>query len=225
MKFCVVSFYDKRSVEKEIKKRFRLDKRKPDFVFTYGGDGTILFSEQLYPGVPKIPIRKSWICSKCVHYSANYIGKILDRLEKKQYKIKEQEKIEAIFNGRKLVALNDIQVHNANPAKALRFTLIMGSKKYNFIGDGVVASTPYGSTAYYNALGYKPFSKGIRIGLNNTHPRRGFFVLDTKTTAVKVTRETALLIADNNEKMTEMKLGDKVLMRKSKSRARFVEIK
>ena len=39
----------------------RYRESRPDFVIAYGGDGTLLWSERLYPGVPKLPVKDSRI--------------------------------------------------------------------------------------------------------------------------------------------------------------------
>ncbi len=87
-------------------------------------------------------------------------------------------------------------------------------------GDGLVAATPYGSTAYYRSIGYAPFKSGIRIGFNNAWPRLPSAEIG-KAALVRVVREEAWLIADNFFK-TGMKRGDKVVIRPSKKIARFV---
>ncbi len=189
---------------------------------TYGGDGTILRAEHLFPGVPKIPIKRSHTCNMCIDGldSIDFIRKSL--LEKK-YSIKEFEKVEAVFGRKKLVALNDIQVHNKDPRKALRFSMESGNMVFeNLIGDGLVFSTAYGSTGYYSALGNRKFEEGAMIGFNNVHNSGQKSIELVSEAKVKILRETCLLIADNQGGMLEVKPGKEIVVRKSKEKARFV---
>ena len=226
MKICVFSPYDKEVLEKRIlKEGIKLDCKKPDFVITYGGDGTILLSEYEYPGVPKIPIRKSSVCSMCVADGLDSVGLLLEKLKTGKYKIVGKEKVEGkvVGTNKRLVGLNEIQIHNKNPRKAVRFKLQIGKKKLDeeIIGDGLIAATAFGSTAYYRALGYDPFNFGIRVGFNNVHPKRNA-VRVTGSVIVEITREDAILLADNQKKVINLKAGDKVEIRQSEYAAQLV---
>lgn len=222
-KIWVESIYNKSAILRKIKKAsFVISKKRPDFVLTYGGDGHILQAEWKYPGVPKIPIMKSMICVKCDYYHVSDLDTALKNLKQKAFSLVKVEKVEAIFKGKRITALNEIQVRNKDPRHALRFLLKINGETKSVIADGLVVSTPYGSAAYYKSLGYKPFSSGLRIGLNNPVTMRRYFVVDKKA-IVKILREKAQLIADNQKKIYELKEGESVLIRKSKQNARFVK--
>ncbi|MBI2578843.1 MAG: NAD(+)/NADH kinase [Candidatus Aenigmarchaeota archaeon] len=221
-KIWVESVHNKSAIAEKIRKAgFRIDRKNPDFVLTYGGDGAILAAEWKYPGVPKIPVRKSMICSKCDYYDVADLGTVLRKLKKGSFRISATPKVEAIFRKKSVIGLNEVQVRNKDPRRALRFLLNVDGKSMQFIADGIVAATPYGSTAYYKSLGYEPFGSGIRIGLNNPAGLRRYFVVK-KTAKIRISRERALLAADNQSRIHGLKEGDTVLVRESKQRARFV---
>ncbi len=201
----------------------KVDKRRPDFVITYGGDGTILKAEHRYPGIPKIPIRKSRVCSMCISYGSDNIRDILNRLKTGKYKLKKTNKVEAVFKSKTIVGLNEVQIHNKDPRKAVRFDLAIQGKKFpEVVGDGVVFATSYGSTAYYRSLGLSSFKTGIKIGFNNVYPRKKPITLNG-VAEVKILREKALLIADN-EISLELKPGDVVKIKKSDQQAVFIDL-
>ena len=225
MKFFVYSYLKKDFISKEIKNHgFKIDKEKPDFVFVYGGDGIILEAERKYPGVLKIPIRAHPSKHLEKFYTPKQLKKILKSIKTGKYRIKKFEKVECNFKGQKLTGLNEIQIHNTKPYKALRFSLnIDGKTIQDLTGDGVIISTPYGSTAYYSVAGGKPFSKGIMLGFNNVIQRKKP-VRIKKYAKLRVIRETGWIISDNNPKMLKIKPNEQILIKKSKDTARFVII-
>ncbi len=223
MKIWVESHFRTGKIVNALKKAgIVVSSSNPDFVITYGGDGTILDATRKFTA-PIVPIRKSFICSRCMHYSHDTIQYIIKKLLYGKYKLRYFEKIEAVCRNRKLIGLNEVQVHNTDPRIAIRFSVKCGSVHYKeIIGDGIAASTAYGSTAYYNALGYKPFLHGCRLGFNNTKPRHAPLALKTKC-IVKLLRGPAALFADNNPFSIKVKAGDSVVIRKSREQGRFVE--
>lgn len=222
MQAAVYSPYGKQKIFGELKRHgFSISGKNPGFVFVYGGDGSILKAEHLYPGIPKVPMRKSIICSKCRHYGLSNLGRLASAINAGKFRVKEETKIEAVIGGKRITALNEIQVRNADPRKALRFSLQAGKTRKEIIGDGFVAATPYGSTGYYRSMGYKPFKSGIRIGFNNVWPNMK--PVKTGTCTVKIIRESAVLAADNFF-VRKLSKGDTVAIRKSRNKARFVVV-
>ncbi|MHA1852450.1 MAG: hypothetical protein ACTSUF_02960 [Candidatus Heimdallarchaeaceae archaeon] len=229
MKMWLETFLDSGRIVKIIKDAgFSLTKTKPDFIIVYGGDGTILRAENKYPSIPKIPImyRNSTRREKAYKfYTIKDLNRILKKIKSKSYRIKKFRKIEALYKNKKIIALNEIQIRNKDPRTALRFSLEVGNKKLkNIIGDGIVASTSFGSFAYYRALGNKPFKKGFKIGFNNVFPRRKPIKINENSPAiVTVERENGILTADNSD-IVEINTGESVTIKPSKSFAKFVVI-
>ena len=224
MKFAVVG-KDTKEIESELLGiGFVKDQKKPDVVFSAGGDGTILYSEHKYPSVPKVSIRKSRICKKCV-FDKGDLKKIIDALKKKNYAVKEYVKLEADISGKTLYALNEIQVHNASPAKAIRFSVSVDKKliEKEVIGDGIVVSTPYGSGAYYYSIGGKAFEKGIGIGFNNPHARiKNLVVPEESVVEIKILRGHAIAMYDNSDNTVALQENKVIRIKKCRNPARFV---
>jgi len=203
---------------------FRLDEKEPEMVITYGGDGSILHAETKYPGIPKLPIRESRISARCETYSLDQLPKILHKLGEGRFKTYELAKVEAYFKGRSLIGLNEVQIHAKVPTHSIRFSFEMNKHKVGeVIGDGIIAATPLGSTAYFRSAGGKPFRKGIKLLFNNTWPRHKPADL-VSVAVIRILRNRAWLAADNNEDMIELKPEDSVEIRKCESRAIFVKI-
>lgn len=227
MKAAIVSRFDTSNIKNILKKNgFEITEENPDFVISYGGDGTILYSERLFPSVPKLAIKTTVICRKC-DYTENGLESVLKKIQKKKYKIEEHMKLDAVHNKNRLIALNEIQIRNKLPIRAMRFSISFNNRNIgNIVADGVIVSTPFGSTAYYKAAGGKPFEKGIGICINNPSIdiEKNFIIPEDKEVKIKVNRDTAYLATDNDERMIELNEGDEILIRKSKEKSRFIVI-
>ena len=169
---------------------------KPDIVLSIGGDGTFLVAERKYPEIPKILIKYNSICRKCAAFDIDHI---LKSLKDGNYKINEIKKLEASCKNKKLQAVNDIIIRNKKQYAALRFSLRVDGKDIgNFIGDGIVAATSFGSTAYFHSITRKNFDKGFAIALNNPTEKHEAISFKEKV-EMKIIREKATISADNNE--------------------------
>ena len=226
-KVLVVSLHDTSEIEAVLAAEgFKVVDGNPDFIVCFGGDGTVLFSERTYPEVPKLIIKTSRACRKC-DYTADDLKDVLSNIKKGNYCLHKKMKLDAEAKGKKLVGLNDIQVHLKLPIYAVRFSLSVNGKEYEeLIGDGVVVSTAFGSTAYYKATGGKSFKKGIGISFNNLHNMKleSFVVQEDSVVKLTVTRGPAWLLADNNEDFIELGAGDTAVIRKSGSAANFIYV-
>lgn len=228
MKVLIHSLMDTRQIKKILEKySFEIVKKNPDFILCYGGDGTVLHAERTYPGIPKLSVKKSTLCRKC-DFTFEQLDRILREIKKGNYTIEKEMKLETKFKNKKLVALNEIQIHAKSPIHALRFSFIVDGREFkNLVGDGIIIATPFGSTAYYKSTGGEPFEDGIGISFNNLHNQKiGSFVVPSNSVVkIKIDRERAWIIADNYEKFIEMKEGDRITIRKSKEIARFIDKK
>jgi len=209
-----------------VKHGFTIVNKNPDFILVYGGDGSVLFAERLYPSIPKLLIKSTEICRQC-DYTLENLRTILSKIKSEKFKIKEEMKLEAKFKNKKLITLNEVQMHTKLPIRAVRFSLYTDGKKFeNLIGDGVIIATPFGSSAYYSSIGGKPFKKDIGICFNNLHNKkiRSFTVPDNSRIKIKIERDNAWLAVDNYEKLLNLRPKDVITIKKSKELAKFITI-
>ena len=226
-KVLVVSRHDTSQIKDVLTAEgFKVVDGNPDFILCYGGDGTVLFSEMTYPTVPKLIIKTSPACRKC-DYSLDTLKTVLSAVREGNYCLHKKIKLETEAKGRKLVGLNEIQIHPKLPTQAVRFSLSVDGEEFeDLIGDGVIVATPFGSTGYYKATGGKRFSDGIGISFNNLHNSNAesFVVPEDSTVKLTVSRGPAWLLADNNERLIELRAGDSVTIKKSGSTANFIYV-
>ncbi|MBI2010806.1 MAG: NAD(+)/NADH kinase [Candidatus Colwellbacteria bacterium] len=197
---------------------------KPEFVISYGGDGTLVRSEHLFPGLTKIVLKNSAVCKKC---SLLPNDEVLRRVARGEYKTEELFKLEAGFGDKKLVALNDIIVHNVDPRHAIRYELLVNDRSVagEVIGDGVVVATPFGSTAYYRSITDSFFEVGIGVAFNNsTEPSDHLVLKEDSLIKVKIARGPAVVYADNWEDEIRLKTGDEVAIQKAAETAKIVTV-
>ena len=156
------------------------DPTKPKLDICYGGDGTLLLAERKDPGVPKVGIRNSQICATCRNETRDTILKLI---AEKKYTVIKHRKITAIHKKRKITALNDIIIGHFHINTAIRFKVYIDGIQYGgeFLGDGIVAATPVGSTAYYQAITRSNFQEGIGLAFNNSVNAIGHIIVNNDT--------------------------------------------
>lgn len=200
---------------------FEIVTLNPDVIISYGGDGTLLASERQYPGIPKLPVRDSLVCIKCPKHEE---GLLLKKLLEGKLELKEYKKLETTILYQTLYALNDFVVRNLNPIHAIRFYTSHTEKKL-IIGDGIVVSTPFGSTGYFKSITQKTFNKGFAVALNNTTEHfKPVFLKEGEVINFKLARGKATLSFDNNPDVFNIDEGSELQFKLSDKVAKIYEL-
>ncbi|MFA5019955.1 MAG: hypothetical protein WC533_02550 [Candidatus Pacearchaeota archaeon] len=215
-KICIVGKdmeNSKKLKEHLLKLGFEYSEENPSLVIAYGGDGTLLIAERQFPGVLKILVKDSNTSSKACNL---HIEDIIKKYLAHDYEIEIINKLKAIANlsskTRELTGMNDIVIRNTLPTEAVRFESFINNKLIGeFIGDGVVIATPYGSTAYFHSITRKNICNGIGIAFNNITAEKPLLNLENKERIkFKILRGPAVLVADNNRDFINLEKGDEV---------------
>lgn len=231
MKFAIVSLNNILKINKILNRLdLKIDNDNPDFVITYGGDGTILYAERKFPNIPKVTVRGSEGGLRCL-YTESELENVLLKIKDNKYQLKDELKLETEFEGKKYFSLNEVQIHNSSPIKAVRFSVCIDNSLVfnNIVGDGVIIATPFGSTAYYMSVGGERFNKGIGVAFNNQYKvkyakYRPVIISEDSKIHIKILRDDGLLVFDNNEIMIKVKGGDNIIIKAAKDVAKFVII-
>ncbi len=209
------------NVKKE--KNLVLVKKNPDIVVAFGGEGTFLYSEMKYPGIPKLLVYHSSKCKNCKNH--NY-KKIIKSLIAKKFKAVSFLKIQASVNNKTLIGLNEVNIHYQPPC-ALRFDVYINNKPVarECVGDGLLVSTPYGSSGYFYSITRKTFNKGLGTAFNNTVKIvKEKVVPENSIIKVKIVRGPGTLCADSNKKIIHLKTGDVIRIQKHAHTAKILQI-
>lgn len=208
-KFYIVGINNEEIKNEFINLGFVLDKDGPDFVISFGGDGTLLKSEFEYPGVPKLFLKNTNV-GKLAQNKKNQ--EIIDGFVKGHYFTKEYKKLKITLNNKQsLIAANEINIHNANPRSAIRFKIKVDDDylHHELIGDGVIIANALGSTGYYKSITDSYFEVGIGVAFNNSTEAADHVVLDSRRKIkIEITRGPAEVFADNQEEFFDVKEGD-----------------
>jgi hypothetical protein len=227
MKLAVVS-RDPNRLKKHLStvRKYRANlSRDPEVVVAIGGDGTFLAAERLFPTIPKLPVRDESICNKC---DWDNVDEGIKRLLAGKYSIKSFEKLAGKVGRRRFEAVNDIVIRNVHPIHAIRFKLWVNGKQVGgeFIGDGIVVSTVFGSEGYFRSITRKHFEKGIGIAFNNTVKEQKPLMLDSRAKVVlELTRGLAHVAADNDHNFMFLHEGEKIVLQRSTHLAHIVRLR
>ena len=187
----------------------------PEVVISCGGDGTLLRSEQRFPGIPKLPIKRS---DTCVFCDAHRPEVLLAKLSRGQLRGERLMKLEATVGERSVTALNEIGVLHKLPYQALRFRWSCNEQKFGetIIGDGVIIATPFGSSGYFASIGGKEFAEGSGVAFSNpTIGQPPQHLSQDSVVTIEVVRGPGVLTNDNNQNMTSLSEKDTVVVKRS----------
>ncbi|MFR5264070.1 NAD(+)/NADH kinase [Clostridium sp.] len=130
-----------------------------DLVIVLGGDGTILGVARNFSRYIKCPILGVNIGNLGFISSVEFkdLELALKDIKAKNYKIEKRMMIETSINGKKFIdnkALNDVVIARGTLSRMIYYTVLIDGEEYSsFKGDGVIISTPIGSTAYSLSAG------------------------------------------------------------------------
>ena len=225
MKVAVISLKPKKERERIIRKLMKAGAKivntKPEIVVCVGGDGSLLYAEQVFPRIPKVLYKVSEIANKATRNKGNEFFK---KLFERKYAIHLVDKLEV--RGKKMQGINDVIIRNIVQQEALRFVVTMGKKKTEkLIGDGCVIATPFGSSGYFYSITRTTFKKGIAVAFNNIHNQRiNPKFIDNEPIKVTILRGKARVSIDNNKKTFILKENQSIIVRKSKEKAKIIDL-
>ena len=202
-----------------------------DFAVVFGGDGTLLgASRVLAPkGIPMFGINTGHLGFLSEGRSGNIL-EMVEKILKNEYRIEERAMLCGyILNSSSLnneigpmLALNDIVISRGTSYTMVNMTLTVDDRPVaDYVADGLIISTPTGSTAYALSAGgavMDPEIKGIEIVPICAHSltNRPHIVSDNKILTIAFNRphEGTILQIDGQE---TFQIKDKTKIRISRA--------
>lgn len=129
--------------------------KESDFLISVGGDGTLLgvARKAFKYDIPIIGINLGTL-GFLTDLNLDDLDEFIEDLQSNKYKINARMMIEASINDKSFIAFNDIVISRKNISSMLQIKAKINNKAFNtYFGDGVIVSTPSGSTAYNLSVG------------------------------------------------------------------------
>ncbi len=201
---------------------------KTGLVISLGGDGTILKTARdvCSKNIPVLGINIGQMGFLTEADISGWIGQ-LDRVLAGRANIEERLMLEAGITGgkagkKKHLALNDVVVKNGRTARVIKLTLEI-NKKYvaDYVADGLIVSSPTGSTAYSLAAGGPIVSPDLPVIVitpicPHTLTFRPLVVSSEDEILIRINSDNdEVSMSMDGQERVPLALGDKVKIRKS----------
>lgn len=212
-----------------------------DCVIVLGGDGTLLMAARNLVGldIPFIGIN----CGNLGFLSEvepDAIVDTLDRLIADKYKVESRMMLTGTLlrNGQTIasnIALNDIVINRLGPLRVIDFNVYVNGLKLNeYKADGMIVSTPTGSTAYSMSAGgpiVKPSANLILLTPICPHTLNTRSIILDYTDVIEIEvlnkrgyrNDTRSVYFDGDSELI-LENGDKILIKKSEIYTKIIKL-
>jgi len=202
-----------------------------DAMISFGGDGTILGAARVLinTNIPIMGVNVGKLGFLAEYPVESMDSSIKDLLEG-NFRIVDRTMLETTIDGEKIFALNDFVIEKKDTSSMITCdSFANGSFIGSFRADGIVVTTPTGSTAYSLSCGgpiIAPSAEVLCITPISPHSLtiRPIVVPDNNEIEMKVISRTgdALFVADGQEQRA-LKTGDRIKITKSEARVRLIK--
>ena len=133
----------------------KMDASNCQFIVALGGDGTILRANRLAVrcGIPLLGVnvgREGFL----TEIEMTEIEMAAQRMKNDDYEIENRKMLSINLGSHNYLALNDIALNRGNYARLIDIRATVGNQVVgDYIGDGLIVSTPTGSTGYSLSAG------------------------------------------------------------------------
>jgi len=209
-----------------------------DCAIVVGGDGTLIRAAGVlvFEGIPILGVNLGTL-GYLTEVEVQHIEMAIDQLLDGDYMIEDRMMLYGNMQGEKReIALNDIVVSRSGSLRILCFNLYVNGEYLNtYYADGIIISTPTGSTAYNLSAGgpiIEPTASMILVtpicshALNN---RSIIFSADDEVVIELGRRrddiaEEAVISFDGAE-LTAIMTGDRIVVKRAREKTRLVKLK
>jgi len=214
-------------VVKDLKKQgYKVDLAKAKFVITLGGDGTIIRATRLLAsrGIRVLGVHLGGV-GFLSEIELQELKTALQKIKAGKYKLDERLMIQAEVGGRVITALNDLVITKSGIARVIKCEL-EGIARYT--ADGLIFASPTGSTAYNLSAGgplLTPHAQHIIVSAICPHSLSNRSIVLDGPVSFVLRRGDGVILTGDGQQMVPIRVGQRVTVRKSKFKARFIRIK
>lgn len=213
-----------------------------DLLITLGGDGTLLWGARLVADrdVPVLGINLGHM-GFLTSVTENGIERALEGLFRGDFYLDRRSTLDASLVGEdgsehaRYLALNDFVIHKRGMARVTRLELQVGEGEDReeiggFTGDGVVISTPTGSTAYSLSAGGPIVAPGMACMIvtpicpHTLAVRPLVISADETVTVLPLDRAGTLVLTVDGQEEAELSRGESVVIRQAKTAVNLIRI-
>ena len=215
--------------------------KESECIFTIGGDGALIRTAKrtVEKKIPLLGVNLGHLGYLC-DLDSDTVLEAIDSLFEGSFEIEERMMLEGYLisdEGRKNIALNDIVISSENSTQVIEMIVyVNGTVLYQLKGDGMIISTPTGSTAYnLSAKGpiVDPLTELIMLTPLNPHTllSRSIVISDNAEVAIEIrprrthTVERARISYDGSGPgSTVFSPDDRAVIRKAKEKVRMIRL-
>ncbi|MDR3263900.1 MAG: NAD(+)/NADH kinase [Clostridiales bacterium] len=202
-----------------------------DVIVVFGGDGTILsiVKNAAKEGIPVLGVNTGNL-GFLTETDVTGLEEVADALKRRAFEIEERALIEARTDGGVYLALNEIVIREVS-SKMAHIRLFVGESLLDeFYADGVLVSTPTGSTAYSLSAGGPILAPDVgAFIINPVNPHslhsRPFVVSDNSLIKAETFKNDKLQLVADGAAPALIPTDGCAVIKKSDIRAKFVRIK
>ncbi len=207
-----------------------------DCILVLGGDGTLVRAarDTAAFGIPLVGINLGTVGYLC-ELDLPTVFTAIDNLFEDKYEVERRMMIEGGSEGNTATAMNDIVIHRAGNTQLINLVLsVNGEYLTTCTADGLIISTPTGSTGYSMSAGgpiVDPRSELILITPINPQSltMRSIVVgadaeIEVKFAERREESDEKADVAFDGDHMLEMKVGDSIRVKKAEEAARVLKL-
>ena len=207
--------------------------KKSDILVSVGGDGTLIsVARRSYRYHKPILGVNVGTLGFLTDINPDNLESFIKKLKKDEFRIDERMMIELSILGKRdnIVAFNDIVFTRPAVSKMIEIDVKEGDKLVNsYYGDGLIVSTPTGSTAYNLSAGgpvVYPLTNAFIFTPICPHSltQRPLILPSEFELEIKTNSKTALIVVDGQD-MYEFTPDDSVIIKKAKVGAKLIHRK
>ena len=214
---------------------------KPELIFVIGGDGTLIRAarDTAEKNIPLIGVNLGTLGYLCELEEATVFGAI-DQIMEDKFMLEARMRlsgyvIKSGLQQREQTALNDIVIHRNGALQLVSLVVyVNGQYLYTFEGDGVIVSTPTGSTGYNLSAGgpiVDPKARMILITPINSHALNSKSIVigaeDEVVVEIGARRregDEQVVVSFDGDHHAQLDVGDRIVIRQAQEDCHILKL-